>query len=63
MSAWFRTVSTLCAPQNLFGSTGVYSPQGPEMVLECSGLMIARGDFVKRLRKACILLKSAIISE
>ena len=29
--------------EKLFGSTGVYSPQGPEMVLECSGLMIARG--------------------
>ena len=33
------------------------------MVLECSGLMIARGVIVKRLWKVCILLKSAIISE
>ena len=36
--------------EKLFGSTGVhvYSPQGPETVLECSGLMIARGVIVKR---------------
>ena len=32
--------------EKLFGSTGVYSPQGPEMVLECSGLMIARGVII-----------------
>ena len=34
--------------EKLFGSTSVYSPQGPEMVLECSGLMIAREVIVKR---------------
>ena len=49
MSTWLRTVSTLCAPGKIVCSTGVYSPQGPEMVLECSGLMIARGVIVKRL--------------
>ena len=30
--------------EKLFGST-----QGPEMVLECSGLMIARGVILKRI--------------
>ena len=49
MSTWLRTVSTLVHLEKLFGRTGVYSPQGPEMVLECSGLMIARGVIVKRL--------------
>ena len=60
---WLGTVSTLCVYiENVFGSTGVYSPQGPEMVQECSCLMIVSGVTVKCLQ-VHILLKIAIKSE
>ena len=48
MSTWPWTVYHVHV-EKLFGSTGIYSPQGSEMVLECSGLMIAREVIVKRL--------------